>query len=186
MGYAAPHHAFEASFATPVPAPAALRLRPAGPGDAAAISAHFLRLSPEDRALRFCGAPCEATLARHAREVAEGAPAGVAAVETDAGTGAERVRGLAEVFVTDGTAELAVSLEPAWRGRGLAARLVRAAARMARELGARRLIALTLPGNGPMLGLGRKLGGRARRGPDGLELVFDLDALAPGPAAAAA
>jgi GNAT superfamily N-acetyltransferase len=97
----------------------------------------------------------------------------------------ERIRGLVELYRDDDMVELAVTLEPGWRGRGVAESLMRAAASAALREGVERIKAVTLSSNHRMKGLGRKLGARIRPSPDGVDLIFDAAALAsrPGPAA---
>ncbi|WP_143040279.1 GNAT family N-acetyltransferase [Albimonas donghaensis] len=154
-------------FAHPLMAP-----RRAWTDDAAAIEAHLLRLDLADRNLRFCGAIGEASLRRHAVAVAGGNPLSLVALAPGGGW---RVRAMIVIApMDDDIAEVALSVESPWRGSGVAAGLMRAAAGVCARRGIRRMMALTLPENGAMQGLGLKLGGRLRRGPDGIEIHFDV------------
>ena len=63
------------------------------------------------------------------------------------------------------------------RGAGLAPRMMRAAGRWARHRGIRVLEALTLPENGAMRGLGRKIGARSWLEDGMIRQRFDIDRL---------
>lgn len=145
--------------------------RRAWPQDADAIETHFERLSPADRNLRFCGAIGAASLHRHAQAAAAGSPLTLLALAPGGGWKARAVIEVAPM--ADDLAEVALSVEDPWRGSGVAAGLMRAAAGLCVRRGIGRMMALTLPENGAMQGLGLKLGGRLRRGPDGVEIHFD-------------
>lgn len=159
---------------TPGDIPPLQDLRKAGPVDAERIYEHLLRLSTEDRSLRFCGAVREQTLRRQAVNVAAGYPAGLIACSPEAGA---PVRGMIEIAKIGAWAEVALSVEPDWRGAGLAPRLMIGAARWARNRGIRELEALTLPENGAMRGLGRKLGARSRMDDGMIRMKFDVERL---------
>jgi RimJ/RimL family protein N-acetyltransferase len=71
------------------------------------------------------------------------------------------LRGLAQLAWTEmlwpREAELATSVEPAWRGRGVGSTLVARALRTARNRGIRRITLVCLAENAPMLRIARKL-----------------------------
>lgn len=137
---------------------------------------HLLRLSPEDRFSRFCAQVSDAAVAAHADALARGELVAVAAEELpDAGDPAgTRVRGLAEIACVGMVAEIALSLEPGWRGIGLSDALLRRAAAEAAHRGATHLVAYTSRSNRGMLGLARRNGGRVEGlGPD-IEIVFEV------------
>ncbi|WP_339950783.1 GNAT family N-acetyltransferase [uncultured Albimonas sp.] len=149
-------------------------MRRAEAEDAGRIFDHLLRLSVEDRSLRFCGAVREPTLRRQAENVAAGYPAGLLACSPEPGA---PVRGMIEIARIGAWAEVALSVEPDWRGAGLAPRMMLAAARWARLRGIHVLEALTLPENGAMRGLGRKMGARSRMDDGMIRQMFDVDML---------
>ena len=159
---------------TPGSVPPLESLRQAEAADVDRIYGHLLRLSTDDRSLRFCGAVRDLTLRRQAEAVAAGYPAGLIACshEPDA-----PVRGMIEIARIVDWAEIALSVEDDWRGLGLAPGLIRGAARWARTKNIRVLEALTLPENGAMRGLGRKLGARSRADDGMIRMRFDVDDL---------
>ncbi|MDF2231047.1 GNAT family N-acetyltransferase [Albimonas sp. CAU 1670] len=159
---------------TPGDVPPLQALRRAGPEDVDRIYEHLLRLSAGDRSLRFCGAVREPTLRRQAENVAAGYPAGLIACSFEPG---EPVRGMIEIARIGAWAEVALSVETDWRGAGLAPAMMVAAARWARLRGVHVLEALTLPENGAMRGLGRKLGARSVVDDGMIRQKFDVDVL---------
>ena len=159
---------------TPGDIPPLMAMRRAEASDADRIYAHLLRLSVDDRSLRFCGAVREPTLRRQAENVAAGYPAGLIACSPEPG---EPVRGMIEIARIGAWAEVALSVEPEWRGGGLAPKMMLAAARWARLRGIHVLEALTRPENGAMRGLGRKLGARSRMDEGMVRQKFDVDML---------
>lgn len=174
MELAASHHDLPAA-ARPA---ALLAPRRAWGDDAAAIAAHLRRLSPEDRILRFCGGVGEAVIRRHAEAVAGGAPLGLLSVEPGEGW---NIRAMAELAPMGDAAEVAISVEDGWRGRGTAPLLLAEAARICARRGLPTMVAVTLPENRRMRGLGAKLGARSRRVDGELHLVFDTAEVAAMP-----
>ncbi len=150
--------------------PSLLAPRRAWVDDASAIAAHLRRLSPEDRILRFCGGVGEVVIRRHAAAVADGLPLGLVSIEPGDGW---KVRALAELAPMGDAAEVAISVEEGWRGQGTAPLLLAEAARICIRRGISAMIAVTLPENRRMRGLGAKLGARSRRVDGELHLVFD-------------
>ncbi len=138
-----------------LPARAAVeRLWPSARG---AVEAHYLRLSPADRRLRFHGATGDAAIAMHMERIdwRLGAVLGVweegrlvAVAELSRPTGRPRM------------AELALSVEDGARRRGLGALLMRAALAAARNRGARRVVLLWLPENRALAALAMKFGAK--------------------------
>src|SRR5215472_7301688 len=130
-------------------------LRLAGPGDVAAISRLYLELSAESFHRRFhAGQPAPALVARFAR-------LGSDTVCLVAASRAEPDCLVAEaryVPIGGGTAELALTVRDGYQGAGLGRLLLEALVQRAREDGLKRLSAMVLLGNKPMLRLLQRYG----------------------------
>lgn len=128
--------------------------------DAAAMSAFLMGLDAGSRRLRFHGAlnPRSEALLRQLTEVDGWQHAAwVAVVRTDGG--GEQVVGEARC-VRDGTggAEIALSVATAWRGRGVADRLLATLTQHAQQAGVRHLVADVMDENGRMQAFMRRHG----------------------------
>jgi GNAT superfamily N-acetyltransferase len=133
----------------------AVVVRPAGPGDVAAITRLYLELSAGSFRRRFhAGQPAPALVARFAG-LASGAVCFVAASPADP----DRLAGEARyVPIGAGTAELALTVADGYQGAGLGRLLLEALVQRAREDGLKRLRAVVLLGNTPMLRLLQRYG----------------------------
>jgi len=130
------------------------------PSDVEALQAHLLRLDPETRRSRFCGAVSEAYLERYAQAALQGEGLVLGFVR-----GGE-IRGAAELHGDGGWAEAAFSVETAERRRGVGSSLFRRVVLAARNRGVRTIQLRCLPHNRAMQALARRHGAR---------LVFDGD-----------
>lgn len=163
MAYGFPNVSF-IGYPVPLlcPAHAGLGFRQAGRGDSPAVLDHLRALSPEDRRLRFCGTLSDAAVARHVeglwkpRHVVISGHAGPLWAGPFHAAGP--VRALAELALSEDTAELGLSVQPGERRRGVGTHLLQTAGRLLAPRGIARLIAYTLPGNASMLALARKFG----------------------------
>ncbi|MHB2168465.1 N-acetyltransferase family protein [Alsobacter sp. R-9] len=126
-------------------------IRRLGSNDRGAFREHLLRLDGESRASRFAMAASDAFVERYA---------GTAIVHDITLFGffdEERLRAVAELRpVGERAAEAAFSVEPAWRGRGIATALFARIIDDARALGTRRIYMSCLSENRAMQALARK------------------------------
>jgi RimJ/RimL family protein N-acetyltransferase len=161
----------------------AVTIRPVAAADAPAMAAFLLGLDGAARRLRFHGGvnPQSQTLLRHLT-TANGRQhaAWVAVVQAN---GAEQVVGEARyVRQGQGSAELAMTVAAAWRGCGLADRLLATLTQAACQAGVHQLVAEVLGENGRMQALLQRHGYVDAQGadhaPDGvvLRLVCALSA----------
>ena len=134
-----------------------LHMRQLGTSDARAIEQHLLALAPLDRRARFFGKLTDETISAYARRLDP-----FRAVLIGAFDPGERLVGLAEAHLTDAvrTVEVAVSIDPAFRRRGLGQRLVARALTAAFARGAQLAEFNFAPGNRPVVSMVRTLGGR--------------------------
>lgn len=145
------------------------RFRRLGAADRAARLAHLARLGGEARRARFLGA----------------APAH-AAPEPALALGAwidGRLRGVAELHLLPsrpGTAELAISVEPSFQGRGLGGALLGRLIVLARNRGIRRILSFCSESNARLSALLRRAGARLRFEPG--ETRAELELLPASPA----
>jgi RimJ/RimL family protein N-acetyltransferase len=127
------------------------------PTEADALCRHFLRLSREERRLRFHGSISDSAVERLCRQIdwfqtvvtgyfVDGVLRGVSQIVLDRSLGPR-------------SAELAVTVETKWQGRGVGLELARRAMTIARNRGARRLVMLYLAENQPMRHIARHLHG---------------------------
>jgi RimJ/RimL family protein N-acetyltransferase len=152
---------------------ASLGVRPLGAADRDAYAASFARLSDESRRRRFLG-PKPKLSARELTYLTEvDQRTHVALVARD-----DRGRIVAEARYAGGTepertADIAITVDDAWQGRGIGTRLAALLVRAARENGMAALTALTLHDNDAAVALLRRLGFRFA-GRDGEALEFEL------------
>jgi len=128
----------------------AIVLRPAGPGDVAAITRLYLSLSRQSFARRFHSGRPAADLVAGFAALGSGTFSLVAAPPADPGALAAEAR---YVPVEPGTAELALTVQDSYQGTGLGHLLLDALARQAGQDGFGRLRAFVLLENAPMLRL---------------------------------
>lgn len=135
------------------------------PTEGPLLADHLIRLSAEDRRLRFGGMllrdeavrryvdSIDWTHSRHVGFFAEGALRAVVQLSVP------RSDGLAALpWMRPGAAEFAVSVEKPWQRRGVATRLLGQAVVVARNRNVRDLFMLCLPENEPMRRLAKKVG----------------------------
>lgn len=137
------------------------------PTEAPLLAEHLIRLSADDRRLRFGGmylrddavqryvASIDWAHSWHVGFFAEGALRAVVQLSVPRG-GA--VAGAGSPWLRPGAAEFAVSVEKPWQRQGIATRLLGQAVVVARNRHVRDLYMLCLPENEPMRRLARKVG----------------------------
>jgi RimJ/RimL family protein N-acetyltransferase len=135
------------------------------PSDAPLLAEHLIRLSPDDRRLRFGGLLMPDDLIRRYVEGMDW-PRAWQVGRFDAGA----LRGVVQLSVprsdTDadapwmkrGTAEFGISVEAPWRRQGIAWQLIHEAIAVARNRDVRDLYMVCCPENEPMRRLARKVG----------------------------
>jgi len=125
-----------------------LKIERLGPQHLGAITRHLLRLDPDSRAWRFCAPLGDAAIRAYARRIAE------SDVILLAWRHRGSVRALGEMHETGvwwrRQAELAFSVEPAWRGHGIGKALFRQLLVHARNRFVSKLHLSCLPGNTAM------------------------------------
>lgn len=124
-------------------------IRRLGSADRAEVLEHLCALGPSDQAMRFGCALSRDAIARYVDGLDFGRDITLAAADA-----AGNVIGLAQILPlgpAEADAEIAFSVLPAWRGRGLGRRLMQAACWHARRCGVRRLMAQVRASNRPML-----------------------------------
>lgn len=154
---------------------AGLGFRQARPFNAAAILDHLTALSPEARRMRFCGGVSDAVLKAHVAGLWRPEIFTLTAHEGPRLAGP--VRAVAELAVDGSTAELGLSVDAGWRRAGVGTRLLQFSAGVLAWRGVSEIVAVTLPGNLSMLGLGRRCGAWVERGADEVVLRFSVEAL---------
>ena len=134
-----------------------LHVRQLGTSDSRAIEQHLLALAPLDRRARFFGKLPDEAISAYARQLDPSRAVLIGAFDPG-----ERLVGLAEAHPTDAVrkAEIAVSIDPAFRDRGLAQRLVARALTASFVRGAQSAEFNFAPGNRPVVSMVRTLGGR--------------------------
>jgi acetyltransferase len=137
-----------------------IALRPIHPNDAAALQDFVRALSPTSRRLRFHSAVRELSEATLRALTHVDQRAHVAFVLTSKEGGQEQIVGEARYVVADDgeTAEFGIAVADAYRGRGLAERLLAALVDAARVAGLRWLVGDVLADNGRMLAFVRRCG----------------------------
>ena len=135
------------------------------PTEGPLLADHLVRLSPEDRRLRFGGMflrddgvrryvdSIDWTHSWHVGHIADGAVRAVVQLSVPHETGP-----VGAPWLRQGAAEFAVSVEKKWQRRGLATHLLGQAVVVARNRHVRDLYMLCLPENEPMRRLARKVG----------------------------
>lgn len=126
-----------------------------GPSDRARLCRHFLKLNDEDRRLRFGGALPEEMIRDYVDGINFDRDRVLAAFDSQFA-----VIAVVHVGQVDGTAELGLSVLPAYRREGLAQRLIQHAVKSARAHGCQRLWIHFMSDNAAMAALTRKLGMR--------------------------
>ena len=136
-----------------------LYVRPLGVGDLPEVERHFLSLDFHDRNTRFSGAVADATICLYVRRIDITRAVLAGALEA----WGSRLVGLAEAQPTDrpGVVELAVSVHPIHRGRGLGLRLLRQVLLIAFARGAEAAEFQFDPANAAIARLACALGARA-------------------------
>lgn len=164
------------SIGHPVPIPchkhAGLGFREAGPSSLPEILAHYRRLSPIDRRMRFLGTLSDEGLGRYVAGMWDRGSLVLAARDGPLWSGPARA--LAEVALGRGEAELAISVEDGLRCRGVGTYLLKTAGRLAMRRGISRLHAYTLADNASFLALARNVGGIIEAKGGEVEVSFDL------------
>jgi RimJ/RimL family protein N-acetyltransferase len=140
-----------------LPDGATVLVRPIAPGDAPALLRGLEHLSPRSRYRRFLGTPrIGPEELRYLTDVDHRDHEALGAADPATGDGV----GVARYIREPGTdrAEVAVTIEDAWQGRGLGTVLLLRLAERARAVGIRRFTGLILAENAPMRALMAKLG----------------------------
>lgn len=127
-------------------------------GDLAEYEAHLLRLTPEDRAMRFAGGVSGEAIGDHVRGIDLFRAVVLGYFEDGV------MRGAAEIvrsrMLWSASAELAVTVEQPWQGRGVGTELVGRALLIARNRSIASLQALCVTDNVRMQRIVRKFDGR--------------------------
>ncbi|GGC24879.1 hypothetical protein GCM10011363_46610 [Marivita lacus] len=119
------------------------------------LKAHYRRLGTSARRLRFMGQPSEASMDK----IADAALPDMLIEYVDQGI----VRGVIEAYRTKGAhAEVALSLEDAYQGRGFGRMLFRAGLHTLKEMGVRHVDLYCMRNNTAVLALVRSAGGSVR------------------------
>ncbi len=136
---------------------AGLRVRQLGASDLPSVERHLVQLEPSDRRARFLYYRPDAAIAAYARGIDPSCTVLVGAFDPS-----DRMVGLAEAHPTDTprTVEVAVSIDPAFRRRGLGQRLVARALALAFDRGMQSAEFVFAPNNRALAGLVDALGGR--------------------------
>lgn len=129
-----------------------------GPESREALCAHYLRLGPEDRWLRFFGVIGEPGIAAHCEEL-DWSRAALFGLYTD-----DALRGVVELIRGDDepAPELAISVEEAYRKAGVGHAMLEAALAHARETGCDSVTLAWLSENNRMGRIARDFGAETR------------------------
>ena len=120
------------------------------PADSEAIVAHLLRLSPDDRSMRFAaGLVTDETIRRYVAGIPFARDALFGVVD-DCGVLVALAHGCVYSVQGRGRVEAAFSVDADWRRHGLATRLMAALERFAMATGAEALVAMCVVRNLPM------------------------------------
>jgi RimJ/RimL family protein N-acetyltransferase len=140
-----------------LPDGASVLVRPIAPSDAPALLRGLEHLSPRSRYRRFLGTPrIGAAELRYLTEVDHHDHEALGAADPATGEGIAIARYIREPG--SDSAEIAVTVDDAWQGRGLGTALLLRLADRARAAGIRRFTGLILAENAPMRALMAKLG----------------------------
>jgi acetyltransferase len=157
--------------------PDRITIRPIRPEDAAAHTAFFSRISPEDIRYRFFSAMRELSAEQTVRLTQVDYDREMAFVAVRDATG-ETVGVSRLVCEPDGeSGEFAVIVQADMKGRGLASHLMRRLIGWGRARGLKRVVGQILADNAPMLAFIRKLGFQVHRmvdDPEVMEAVLEL------------
>lgn len=126
------------------------------PSEDGLLLAHLLRLAPDDRHARFCGHLRDDSVIAFVHGLSWAQSLVLAAVEGGQVRAAALLAGLDSAA---GPAELALSVERPWQGRGLGLALARHTLALARNRGIADLRVLCLPDNIRMQRIVRRLSG---------------------------
>jgi GNAT superfamily N-acetyltransferase len=130
------------------------------PSEAGQLSRHLLALTPADRRMRFQGGLSDYAIERRCRRIDWFRTVAIGHFV------AGRLRGVAEVCFERSLwpreAEIAVTVETPWQGRGIGTELTRRAVTVARNRGAVRVTMLCLVENQRMRRIARRLEGALR------------------------
>jgi GNAT superfamily N-acetyltransferase len=182
MAFGLPHLSF-IGYPTPIPCAghARLGLREAGRADLPAILAHYVRLDPSDRRLRFCAAMSDAALEEHVAALRSRAEVVIVAFDGPLWPGPFHapgaIRAMAELAIDGKDAEIGFSVDAVLRRRGVGTALVQTAGRLLAPRGVARLHAYTAPGNAALLRLGRRSGAEIDVCGAEAEIVFPVGRL---------
>jgi GNAT superfamily N-acetyltransferase len=151
-------------------------IRPICKGDIELERQFIERLSPEARRYRFLytiATPSDSLLRRLTDIDAENEAALIAVIDEGLH---QREVGVARFSRTpDGRAEVAVTVDGDWQGRGLATLLMQRLIAVARERGIRALFSIDPAGNDRMRGLAASLGFQRRPDPqDATQVIYTL------------
>lgn len=152
-------------------------VRPICPGDVALERAFIEALSPESRRFRFLGTiktPSEQLL-RRLTDLDPATEAAFIALTSD--TANQREVGAARFCIqAPNGAEVAVTVDDHWQGKGLATILMQHVIKAARERGVRRLYSIDAGSNQPMRDFAAHLGFTRTPDPDdATQVIYSLD-----------
>ncbi|MBM2616401.1 GNAT family N-acetyltransferase [Actinoplanes sp. LDG1-06] len=154
-----------------------VRLRPIVPEDAAQLAEAIRRADPDTLYRRFVGSPPPLTAALLTRLCTVDYRGRFALVALDPASG-QGVAIARYEATTAGAAEVAVAVDPGWRGAGLATALIELLAEAALDRGITTFSAYYLAGNRPVAALVDRLGGGRQLIKEGLaEAAVGLDRL---------
>lgn len=160
---------------------AGLGFREARRADAPDVQAHFARLGPGDRRMRFCATLGEEALARHVTGIWDRAAFVLIARDGPLWPTpllpAGPIRGLAEISLARDAAEIGISVDATLRRRGVGTYLTQTAGRLLAARGISALRAYTLAGNRSMIALGRACAARIDHADGEVEITFSTAAL---------
>lgn len=182
MAFGLPHISF-IGYPAPIPCAghAGLGFREAGSRDLEPVTAHYRRLTPEDRALRFCATLSDAALENHAARTFQRSDLVIAGHDGPIWRGPFHdvgpIRALAELSVAGRNAEIGLSVDGTLRRRGVGTYLVQTAARLLAPRGVTRIHAYTLARNLGMIRLGQVSGAAIDIAGADVEIVFAVDTL---------
>ncbi len=137
------------------------------------LAEHLLRLPPEDRQSRFLHQMSDDAIRDYARNQDPSTRRVIGWFRAGV------LRGAVELHFSGDAAEAAVTVEPEYRGSGVAQGLMESALRAASNRGVKKVIVRTSHGNKPMLRLAKSAGARfvVEEG----DLTGEIDAKSPTP-----